>query len=296
MPTQFDLFSYLREQQILINRELERVVQLAYPERLYHSMRYSLLAGGKRLRPALCIAGCEATGGKANIALPTACALEMLHTATLIHDDLPAMDNDDFRRGQPSNHKVFGEALALLAGDALLSYSLEFVLLNTDAPAERLLRVLQTLLHTVGVRGAIGGQVVDIESENREDVDLATLEFMHTRKTGALLVAAVVTGALLAGADEDSIARLSRYGERVGLAFQIVDDVLDVTSSREVLGKTPNKDTKMRKTTFPGLLGLEQSRQRATELVDAAKRELEPLGDNAIPLLAMADYVCTRSS
>jgi geranylgeranyl diphosphate synthase, type II len=294
--TQFDLFDYLHSQQDLVNRELERAVQSGYPERLYESMRYSVLSGGKRLRPALCIAGCEATGGKADTALPTACALEMLHTATLIHDDLPSMDNDDYRRGQLANHKVFGEGMAVLTGDALLAYSLEFIIDNThDVPPDRLLRVMRTLIHMVGVHGAVAGQVVDLESEGRDDVSLATLEFIHTHKTGALLEAAVVTGAVLAGADEDTIGRMSRFARPLGLAFQIIDDVLDVTSTPQQLGKTPNKDAAAGKATFPRLLGIERSIQRAHDLVTEAKRELEPLGEAAMPLLAMADFVFTRS-
>ncbi|MEV0134048.1 polyprenyl synthetase family protein [Dactylosporangium sp. NPDC050688] len=294
---QFDLFDYLRMRQGLVNRELERAVASAYPERLYDAMRYSLMSGGKRLRPVLCIAACEATGGSAATALPTACALEMLHTATLIHDDLPAMDDDDYRRGRLSNHKVFGEGMALLAGDALLAYSLEFIIDNTrDVPSDRLLRVMRTLIHMVGVHGAVGGQAVDMESEGRDDVDLATLEFIHTHKTGALLEAAVVTGAVLSGADEDLIARMSRFAQDLGLAFQIVDDVLDVTASREQLGKTPNKDQAARKATFPRLLGVEESVRRARDLVERAKTELLPLAGGAAALLSMADYVCARSS
>jgi geranylgeranyl diphosphate synthase type II len=293
----FDLVDYLRYARDLVNRELARAVEPAYPERLYESMLYSLMSGGKRLRPALCIAGCEATGGRVVTALPTACALEMLHTATLIHDDLPVMDDDDFRRGRPSNHKVFGEALALLAGDALLAHSLEYILDKTrEVPAERLLRVMQILIHAVGVHGAVGGQVVDVESEGRDEISLATLEFIHTHKTGALLEAATVTGAVLSGADEETIGRMSRYAKQVGLAFQIIDDVLDVTAGQEELGKTPNKDAQAGKATFPRLIGVDESIRRARGLVNEAKAELEPLGDAATPLLAMADYVCMRTS
>jgi geranylgeranyl diphosphate synthase, type II len=293
--TEFELSAYLREQREIINRELERAARLASPEPLYRSMRYSLLAGGKRLRPILCLTACAAAGGRPEVAMPTAVALEMLHTATLIHDDLPAMDNDDFRRGKPTNHKVFGEGIALLAGDALLSYSLEYFLDNTVTSQDRLLRVVQTLLHTIGVHGAIGGQVVDLELESRDDVELSALESMHAKKTGALLIAFVMTGAVLAGADEATIARLSRYGKQIGLAFQIVDDVLDVTSTLDELGKTPHKDEKLRKSTFPRLLGLDVARQRAVELVDSAKRDVEPLGEGAVPLFAIADYICSRS-
>ncbi|WP_406504792.1 polyprenyl synthetase family protein [Streptomyces sp. NBC_00212] len=294
---EFDLSGYLLSRQAVVESHLERALMPRYPEKIFESMRYSLVSGGKRLRPVLCLAGCELGGGERELAIPTACALEMLHTASLIHDDLPAMDDDDYRRGKLANHKVFGEGMALLAGDALLSYALEFILLNTRrVPADRLLRVMQTLINRVGVSGLVGGQVVDVESEGRDDVDLATLEFIHSRKTGSLIDAAMVTGAILGGADEDTIARLSGYARRVGLAFQIVDDVLDVTSTRQQLGKTPRKDEKAHKATFPSLFGLEGSMRQARELVDEAKRELAPFGGRAVPLLAMADFVCTRTS
>lgn len=294
---QFDLSVYLLSQQAVVDRALERAIKPQYPERLYESMRYSLISGGKRLRPALCLASCDLGGGDRDLAVPTACGLEMLHTASLIHDDLPAMDDDDYRRGRLSNHKVFGESMALLAGDALWSYALEFILLNTlQVPADRLLRVLHTLINRVGVAGLVGGQVVDVESEGRDDVDLATLEYIHSHKTGSMIDAAVVTGAILAGVGEDTIARLSRYARKIGLAFQIIDDVLDMTATRQQLGKTPNKDEKTRKATFPKLFGIEESTRRARELVDSAKQELAPFGDRATPLLAIADYICMRTS
>jgi geranylgeranyl diphosphate synthase type II len=295
--TQFDLAAYLVSQKAVVERELERALEIRYPEKIFESMRYSLLSGGKRVRAVLCLAGCDLSGGDQDLAVPTACALEMLHTACLIHDDLPTMDDDDYRRGRLANHKVFGEGMALLAGDALLSYALELVILDTrDVPADRLLRVMQTLTTGIGISGVLGGQVVDVESEGRDDIGLATLEFIHTRKTGSLIDAAVVTGAILAGADEDTISRLSRYAQNIGLAFQIIDDVLDMTATRQELGKTPNKDEKTGKATFPRLFGLEQSTRRAHDLVDSAKQELAPFGDRAIPLLAMADYICMRTS
>lgn len=298
VPTaQFDLHGYLLARQAVVESHLERAVAPGYPEKIIESMRYSLVSGGKRLRPVLCLAGCELSGGDPALAIPTACGLEMLHTASLIHDDLPAMDDDDFRRGKPANHKVFGEGMALLAGDALLSYALEFILLNTRrVPADRLLRVMQTLINRVGVAGLVGGQVVDVECEGQEDVAPETLEFIHSRKTGSLIDAAMVTGAILGGADDDTIARLSEYARKVGLAFQIVDDVLDVTATRQELGKTPHKDQKSGKATFPRLFGVEGSMRRARELVDAAKQEIEPFGPRARPLSAMADHIYTRTS
>jgi len=293
----FDLAAYLTVQRNHIDAALEDAVVTVQPEPICQAMRYSLLSGGKRLRPILCLASCELAGGGRELATPTACGLEMLHTASLIHDDLPAMDNDDFRRGRPSNHKVYGEGMALLAGDALLAYALEFILDHTrGVPAERLLRVMHTLIHHVGVAGLVGGQAVDLQCEGAADVDLATLEFIHTRKTGALVEAAVVTGAILAGADDDLIDRLARYARGVGLAFQIIDDVLDVTGSEKELGKTPHKDARSCKATYPALLGVAESRRQASALIDAATAELAPLRERAGALLAVADFIRTRSS
>ena len=292
----FDLGAYLSRQQASVELALERALVPVHPVKIYEAMRYSLLSGGKRLRPILCLASCELAGGASALAMPTACALEMLHTASLIHDDLPAMDDDDHRRGKLSNHKVYGEGMAVLAGDALLAYALEFMLVNTrDVSADRLLRVMHTLIHLVGVAGLVGGQVVDLDSEG-QDVDLETLEFIHSRKTGSLVEAAVVTGALVAGANEDTLERLSRYARNIGLAFQIVDDVLDLTTTREELGKTPRKDERARKATYPRLLGIAGSMREASRLIDAAMSEVAPFGDGAIPLLALADYIRRRTS
>ena len=292
---QFDLGGYLSDRKKLIDNALDQAIRPRYPAKIYESMRYSLLAGGKRIRSILCLAATELGGGETSTAIPTACALEMLHTGSLIHDDLPVMDDDDFRRGRPTNHKVFGEDVALLAGDAFLSYALEFVLDKTrDVPHDRLVRVLRVMLGMVGVSGLVAGQLVDLESERRTDVDLATLEFIHAHKTAAMIDAAVVTGAIIAGAGDGTVDRLSRYATRIGMAFQIVDDVLDVTGTFEELGKTPHKDGAAGKATFPRLLGVAESVRRARELTDAAKRELRPFGERAAPLLAVADYICDR--
>jgi geranylgeranyl diphosphate synthase type II len=259
-------------------------------------MRYSLLAGGKRLRPILCLAACELAGGNSALAMPTAVALEMVHTMSLIHDDLPAMDNDDLRRGRPTNHKVYGEANAILAGDALLTRAFEMVALRSPGvPAEQLLKVVGELSLASGAPGLVGGQVVDLECEGK-DVDLETLEYIHLHKTGALLRACVLTGALIAGAPDALLQALRTYARGIGLAFQIIDDILDVTASSEVLGKTAGKDLTADKTTYPKLLGLEESRQRADALVAEAKAALEPwsAGGKAAPLLALADYITSR--
>jgi geranylgeranyl diphosphate synthase type II len=257
-------------------------------------MRYSLLAGGKRLRPILCLAACELAGGTADQAMATAVALEMIHTMSLIHDDLPAMDNDDLRRGRPTSHKVFGEANAILAGDALLTRAFEMVALRSPGvPPERLLRVVGELALASGAPGLVGGQVVDLECEG-QSVDLDTLEYIHLHKTGALLRACVISGALIAGAPEPLLKALGVYARGIGLAFQIIDDILDVTASSEVLGKTAGKDLTADKTTYPKLLGLAESRRRADVLVLEAKNSLEPWRERAAPLLAMADYITSR--
>ena len=257
-------------------------------------MRYSLLAGGKRLRPILCLAACELVGGDASKAMPTAVALEMIHTMSLIHDDLPAMDNDDLRRGRPTNHKVYGDAMAILAGDALLSRAFEMVAVRSaDVAAERLVKVVGELALVSGAPGLVGGQVVDLECEGKQ-VDLETLEYIHLHKTAALLRACVVTGALIGGASDAQVQAMRTYANGIGLAFQIVDDILDVTASSEVLGKTAGKDLLADKTTYPKLLGLESSRTRALELVGEAKAALQPWKNRAQPLLALADYVASR--
>ncbi|MDR5638714.1 MULTISPECIES: geranylgeranyl diphosphate synthase CrtE [unclassified Thermosynechococcus] len=292
----FDLKAYLKERQALVEAALEASIPVAYPEKIYDAMRYSLMAGGKRLRPILCLATCELMGGTVEMAMPTACALEMIHTMSLIHDDLPAMDNDDYRRGKPTNHKVYGEDIAILAGDGLLAYAFEYVVEQTkNVPAEYLLKIVARLGHAVAATGLVGGQVVDLECEGQPNIGLETLHFIHSHKTGALLEASVVSGALLTGANESDVARLSRYAANIGLAFQIVDDILDITSTRDVLGKTVGKDVAAQKMTYPRLWGLEKSRQEAERLVAEAKAELAVYGAAAVPLQAIADYITSRS-
>jgi geranylgeranyl diphosphate synthase type II len=294
VSTEFDFAAYLEASRQRVEAALDQALGPERPESLRESMRYSLLAGGKRLRPILCLAACELAGGEAEPAMPTAVALEMIHTMSLIHDDLPAMDNDDLRRGRPTNHKVYGEANAILAGDALLTRAFEMVALRSPGvPAERLLKVVGELSLAAGAPGLVGGQVVDLECEGRQ-VDLPTLEFIHLHKTGALLRACVLCGALIAGAPEALLEALRTYARGIGLAFQIIDDILDVTASSEVLGKTAGKDLTADKTTYPKLLGLEESRRRAEGLVAEAKAALAPWADRALPLLALADYITSR--
>ncbi|NEO30297.1 MAG: polyprenyl synthetase family protein [Symploca sp. SIO3C6] len=291
----FDLSAYLKQRKAQMDAALDSSVPLAYPDKIYEAMRYSLLAGGKRLRPILCLASCELTGGTVEMALPTACALEMIHTMSLIHDDLPAMDNDDYRRGKLTNHKVYGEDIAILAGDGLLAYAFEYIAAHTkDVPASQVLQVIAQLGRAVGASGLVGGQVVDLESEGKS-IDEATLTYIHTHKTGALLECCVVCGAILGGAAETEQERLSRYAKNIGLAFQIIDDILDITATQEELGKTAGKDLKAQKATYPRLWGLEASKTQAQKLVEQAKAELEPFGDQAIPLLTIADFFVKRT-
>ncbi len=293
--TTFDLHSYLKQRKNLVEEALDNSLTIKKPETIYQAMRYSLLAGGKRLRPILCLATCELTGGSIDIAMPTACALEMIHTMSLIHDDLPAMDNDDYRRGQLTNHKVYGDDIAILAGDGLLAYAFEYVAANThNVPAERIVKVIARLGRTVGAEGLVGGQVLDLESEGKADISAQTLSFIHTHKTGALLETSVVSGAILAGASDEDITKLSRYAQNIGLAFQIIDDILDITATDEELGKTAGKDLQAQKATYPSLWGIEKSRIQAQNLIDDAIAQLTTYGEKAEPLREIANYIITR--
>ncbi|MGB8698292.1 MAG: geranylgeranyl diphosphate synthase CrtE, partial [Thermosynechococcaceae cyanobacterium] len=293
----FDLMSYLNRRREMVESALDASIDVVYPEKIYDSMRYSLLAGGKRLRPILCLATCELAGGTLEMAMPTACALEMIHTMSLIHDDLPAMDNDDFRRGKPTNHKAFGEDIAILAGDGLLAYAFEYVAIHTrGVQPERLLKVVARLGHAVAATGLVGGQVVDLDSEGEPNISLETLTFIHRHKTGALLEAAVVSGAELASADSSTLDRLTQYARNIGLAFQIIDDVLDITATDAELGKTAGKDLQAQKATYPSLWGIDESRRQARQLVDQAKSVLVGFGERALPLMAIADFITDRKS
>lgn len=295
-PPAFDLSTYLKERKALVEVALDRSLPLGYPEKIYEAMRYSLLAGGKRLRPILCLATCELMGGTIEMAMPTACALEMLHTMSLIHDDLPAMDNDDYRRGKLTNHKVYGEDMAILAGDGLLAYAFEYVAAQTQGvPAERVLQVIARLGRTLSAAGLVGGQVVDLESEGKSDIQEETLHYIHTHKTGALLESCVVCGGILAGATDADIERLSRYAQNIGLAFQIIDDILDITATQEELGKTAGKDLQAQKATYPSLWGLEASKAKAQALIEEAIAQLEPFGERSQALIALADFITART-
>jgi geranylgeranyl diphosphate synthase type II len=260
-------------------------------------MRYSLLGGGKRLRPTLVLSAGEAFGAETDDLMPAACAIEMIHTYSLIHDDLPAMDNDDLRRGRPTCHKAFGEAVAILAGDALLTQA--FRVLAADAPRrdpERQVRVIREVATAAGtVDALIGGQIADIESEGKKVDDLA-LEYIHRSKTGAMISAAVVVGGEIAGATSVQIENLRGYGQKIGLAFQIADDILDVTSTSEQLGKTPGKDLAASKATYPAVHGISASQTRAQELVDDAVEIVSSLGLKTRVLEDIARFIIARRS
>jgi geranylgeranyl diphosphate synthase, type II len=294
-PTTFQLQPYLIDRQSQVEAALDASLPLAYPDKIYEAMRYSLLAGGKRLRPILTIASCELLGGNTQMALPTACAMEMIHTMSLIHDDLPAMDNDDYRRGKLTNHKIYGEDVAILAGDGLLAYAFEYMArASSEVPIERVLQAVIHLAKASGAAGLVGGQVVDLESEGNPDVTLETLAYIHAHKTGALLESCVVCGGIIAGGKAADLQRLSTYAQNIGLAFQIIDDILDITATSEELGKSAGKDLQAEKATYPKLLGIEESQRRAEALVRSAKAELEVYGAAAQPLQALADFITVR--
>lgn len=290
-----DLNNYLKDQRQRIDAGLNRYLPAidSLPERLHQAVRYSVFAGGKRLRPILMLAACDAVGGDTEQVLPAACAMEMIHTYSLIHDDLPAMDDDDFRRGRPTCHKVYGDALAILAGDALLTEA--FIQLSgMSGDKDACSRAMHIIARSAGSRGMVGGQVVDMESEGKE-IDLPTLEYIHTHKTGALILASVQAGALLGGVDEADYEALTRYAEAAGLAFQVADDILDIVGDQELLGKDVGSDEARGKATYPALLGLKGARNRARELRDMALESLAGFGEEAEPLRQIAHYIIDRS-
>ncbi|MGK7929869.1 MAG: geranylgeranyl diphosphate synthase CrtE [Microcystaceae cyanobacterium] len=292
----FDLNTYLQQQKQKVEAALDDSLVVIRPEKIYESMRYSLLAGGKRLRPILCLASCQLMGGTEEMAMPTACALEMIHTMSLIHDDLPAMDNDDYRRGKLTNHKVYGDDIAILAGDGLLAYAFEFVATQTqNVESDRLIQVVARLGRTVGAAGLVGGQVLDLESEGKTDITAETLTFIHTHKTGALLESSVVCGAIIAGAKDSDVERLTKYAQNIGLAFQIIDDILDITATQEELGKSIGKDQAAQKATYPSLWGIEASRHQAQSLIDDAIEQLTIYDGKADPLRAIAQFIVSRT-
>jgi geranylgeranyl diphosphate synthase type II len=286
----------LEQGRILTDQALERLLPRAtqYPTSIHQAMRHSVFAGGKRLRPILCMEAARVIGGRLPVRIEDlGAALEMLHTYSLIHDDLPALDNDDLRRGRPTCHKVYGEALAILAGDGLQTYAYE-VLANLLCPAAARAAIIAEIAHATGtVDGMIGGQVMDLEAEHKH-ADAETLEYIHRSKTGALLTASVVAGGMYASGDEAQIQSLRNFGMNIGLAFQIVDDVLDVTETSEQLGKTAGKDTATEKSTYPSLFGVEASLKKADALIHQANTALDQFGDHAENLREIAAFLVER--
>ena len=266
-----------------------------YQQTIMKAMNYSLEAGGKRLRPILTLESCKIVGGKEEDAIPFAMAIEMIHTYSLIHDDLPALDNDDLRRGKPTNHKVFGEAMATLAGDALLNYAYEIMLSSSinKKDSHKYLKAIYEIASHAGIYGMIGGQVVDVESENKI-IDKEKLDFIHLNKTAAMIVGCMRAGAIIGGATEEQLDRITKYGKNIGLSFQIVDDILDITGDEEKLGKPIGSDIENHKSTYPSLVGLEKSRQIARQLVQEGKYSIEGLSTETDFLNQLGDYIISR--
>jgi geranylgeranyl diphosphate synthase, type II len=295
-----DILRYLQERKGLVDEALARYLpgEEHYPPAIFQAMRYSVFAGGKRVRPILAIAAAEALGGTAADVLPLACALECIHTYSLIHDDLPALDNDDYRRGRLTNHKVFGEANAILAGDALLTFAFE---LMGDARhwqsfvPERVVQVMYEVAYAIGTFGMIGGQVVDLQMEG-QDIDLPKLQYIHAHKTGALIRTAVRSGAILGGGSPAAVEALTHCGTHIGLAFQIMDDILDVRGDEQLMGKALRKDDERRKATYPRLVGLAESEMRAQAAVAAGIAALDTIGERGAVLRDLAQFIIARES
>ena len=296
-----DIKKYLQEKKEIVDRALENYLPNRteksggedLPTSLRKAIRHSLFSGGKRIRPILSMAAYEAVGGRGDKILPFACALEMIHTYSLIHDDLPAIDNDDYRRGNPTCHKVFGEAMGILAGDGLLTEAFRLMTHpSTDDPGV-VVNVVHEIAQASGISGMVGGQVADIESEGRE-VRLPTLQYIHTHKTGALITVSVRTGAKLGGGAVETVNAFTRYGEKIGHAFQIVDDILNVEGKTELLGKNTGSDLSKKKATYPSLLGLEESKKTAKELMESAIQDLRPFGPEVEPLREIAQFIILR--
>ncbi len=298
LPT-FDLDSYLRSRAAVVDRALDAYLK-RYSERsgnIWKAMRYGVFPGGKRIRPILVLAAGELFGAKRKTLLPFACAVEMIHCYSLIHDDLPALDNDDVRRGQPTNHKVFGEGLALLAGDGLLTEAFHVMAgaeIVNDLPAELVLKLIRELSHAVGVAGLVGGQAFDLEAERRE-VDIGVVEYIHVRKTGALIRASLRIGAQVAGAKAADLRRLSRFGEALGLAFQIADDILDIIGETAPSERAESGRSEWNKATYPSVVGIAKAQDRLRELQRHCRREIAPFGAAGEALRAIAEQVANRA-
>ena len=292
----FELDSYIKKVVAFTEQQLDKFLpsEETAPAILHRSMRYSMFAGGKRIRPALCLAAAEACGGEWEAAERMAAAVEMIHTYSLIHDDLPAMDNDDFRRGKPTNHKVFGEGMAVLAGDALLTIAFETLSNWKGVAGYNAADAVRELAVTSGSLQLIAGQAADLEAEGSKKVTIEDLEFIHLRKTSALLTCSVRLGGMSVNANEEQMRALSQFGRSVGLAFQIVDDLLDITQTTEKLGKTAGKDQAASKATYPSLLGIDKSKELAAELTQEAYLALKVFGNQSHALEGLARYLLDR--
>lgn len=290
-----DISSYLTNCSRKIDTALGQFLPKATvkPGTLHEAMRYSIFAGGKRLRPALTLAAAEACGGNAKDAMPAACAVECIHTYSLIHDDLPCMDDDDLRRGRPTSHKVYGEGIAVLAGDALLTIAFEILTRTKPTHRYSMSKMVSELAGSAGSKWLVGGQVADLEGEGRK-LSASDLQYIHRCKTAALLTCSLRLGAMSANASEQKLTALTVFGQSVGLAFQIIDDILDVTQSTEKLGKSAGKDVASQKATYPSIFGLEKSRMEAKRLTSKARKALEVFGSKKECLLAMAEYLLAR--
>jgi geranylgeranyl diphosphate synthase type II len=289
------LQAYLSTRSQLVDRALDGFLPrgAAKPATIHKAMRYSLFAGGKRMRPVLALAAAEACGGDVERAMPAACAVECIHTYSLIHDDLPCMDDDDLRRGRPTNHKVFGEGVAVLAGDALLTIAFEILAQTAPTPRHPVAAQIRELAEASGSKWLIGGQVADLEGEGRK-LTSAELRYIHRCKTAALLTASIRLGAMSANATPAKLQALTDFGQALGLAFQVIDDILDVTQTTEKLGKTAGKDVAATKATFPAIYGLDKSRAEARRLTSAAHAAIMPFGIKAARLRELADYLLAR--
>ncbi|MBN2570318.1 MAG: polyprenyl synthetase family protein [Deltaproteobacteria bacterium] len=294
------LKEYLHERKKIVDDALDLFLpgEDSFPSLIFRSMRYSVFAGGKRLRPILCMAAAEAVGGDIQSVLPVACAIELIHTYSLIHDDLPSMDDDDFRRGMSTNHKVFGEGIAILAGDALLTEAFHLMscgVMRDRVSPEALIATISEVSVASGFDGMIGGQVVDLDSEGK-DAGMETLHYIHSHKTEALLTVSIRAGALLSGASKTDMDALSAYGKGIGLAFQITDDILDIEGDSETLGKVTGSDEAHKKVTFPALLGLDASRKKGRESINEALSSIAHFDDRADPLRMIAKFIIERKS
>jgi geranylgeranyl diphosphate synthase type II len=295
----FDLRAYLAKKRRVVDNALEAFLPSGPTgpgSEVVNAMRYSLFAGGKRLRPILCIAGAEAVGGHETDVLPTACALEFIHTYSLIHDDLPAMDDDELRRGKPTNHKVYGEALAVLAGDGLLTEAFNLLVsrqANEKVSPAVILPVVGIIARSAGYEGMVGGQAADILFEGKQ-ADISVVEYIHTHKTAALIYASLISGVMLAGGSLSQIEAMTVFGKKVGLAFQISDDILDIEGETTSMGKKAGSDLEKKKATYPAIVGLARAKEVQSQLINEAIEALEPFEERALPLREIAHYIIER--